>query len=369
MFLYLIQPTAAYFTQATVDQLDTINEIHGVGNLFVPEGLFQSTRTGKNRKSDGEESRARPKDVFQPSITNNRKYAPFPTAYSGPSTPRPDVPQTSAVPERHHQNDIAQGTSYYHPETQALMPHFSPATGTHYNNNLPPLHSPPHSDYDSERRLSLPNIHADQNSAHGRYADTPYHSGSTVAASQSHVYNETSTYSSSPPLHHHAHLRERFVSYPRETQAPSSVEAQPHYGEWQRPSPNGSSSSAPYTLRPTYASTSTTHNYAHSSHSSDCTGNGGYSRSHSPSSEHTSPTTSHSHRSPSSHEYSLADERHVPYETTSSVRTRFPHDGETGNGEGPGRVKLAPLHSLRNHPYRRDPVDDKALRKLRPRAP
>jgi hypothetical protein len=65
----------------------------------------------------------------------------------------------------------------------------------------------------------------------------------------------------------------------------------------------------------------------------------------------------------------LPEERQVPLETTSSVRTKFPHDGDFDNGEGPSRMKLAPLHSLRNHPYRRDPVDDKALRKLRPRAP
>lgn len=65
----------------------------------------------------------------------------------------------------------------------------------------------------------------------------------------------------------------------------------------------------------------------------------------------------------------FTEERHVPYETTSSVRTRVGHDGEFEQGEGPSRVKLAPLHSLRNHPYRRDPVDDKALRLLRPRAP
>jgi hypothetical protein len=44
-------------------------------------------------------------------------------------------------------------------------------------------------------------------------------------------------------------------------------------------------------------------------------------------------------------------------------------EGEIDPGEGPSRVKLAPLHSLRNHPYRRDPVDDKALRLLRPRVP
>ena len=329
----------------------------------MPEGLFQSTRTGKNRKSDGDEPRTRPKDVFQPSIANNRKYAPFPTAYSGPPTPHLDMPQISTIPERYHQNDVAQGTSYYHPETQALMPQFSvppppPPTGAHYN--LPPLHNPPRSDYESDRRPSLPNINAGHNSVDGRYANNP---------SQSHLYNEAATYSPSPPLHHHAHLRERFVSYPRDTQSPSSAGAQSQYGEWQDAAPSGSSGSASYTLRPSYAPTSSSHNYAPSSHSSDLASRGEYSRSHSPSSEQTSPTTSHSQRSPSSHGYSLTEERHVPYETTSSVRTKFPHDGEVENGEGPSRVKLAPLHSLRNHPYRRDPIDDKALRKLRPRAP
>ncbi|EGO25873.1 hypothetical protein SERLADRAFT_388466 [Serpula lacrymans var. lacrymans S7.9] len=52
------------------------------------------------------------------------------------------------------------------------------------------------------------------------------------------------------------------------------------------------------------------------------------------------------------------------YEVTSSP----PRSTSEAAGPGPCRVDLAPLHSLqRNHPYRRDPVDDKALRLLGPR--
>ncbi|KAI9571757.1 Gti1/Pac2 family-domain-containing protein, partial [Boletus coccyginus] len=39
----------AYFTQATVDHLGTIDDITGVAELMVPDGVFQSTRVGKNR--------------------------------------------------------------------------------------------------------------------------------------------------------------------------------------------------------------------------------------------------------------------------------------------------------------------------------
>ncbi|KIJ11807.1 hypothetical protein PAXINDRAFT_40599, partial [Paxillus involutus ATCC 200175] len=39
----------AYFTQATVDRLGTIDDISGVAELVVPDGTFQSTRVSKNR--------------------------------------------------------------------------------------------------------------------------------------------------------------------------------------------------------------------------------------------------------------------------------------------------------------------------------
>jgi len=122
-------------------------------------------------------------------------------------------------------------------------------------------------------------------------------------------------------------------------------------------------SSNSYTLRPSFATTPVTNpSYAPPSPYALEHDNFTYSRS-TPSSDRTSPSLTNS--TPSSHEYSLPDER-VGYDTTSSVRTKFDGDHDA---EAHSRVKLAPLHSLRNHPYRRDPVDDRALRKLRPRAP
>ncbi|KAF9063423.1 Gti1/Pac2 family-domain-containing protein, partial [Rhodocollybia butyracea] len=39
----------AYFTQLTVDNLGTIDDIVGVGDLSVPDGTFKSTRVTKSR--------------------------------------------------------------------------------------------------------------------------------------------------------------------------------------------------------------------------------------------------------------------------------------------------------------------------------
>ncbi|KIK69278.1 hypothetical protein GYMLUDRAFT_152473, partial [Collybiopsis luxurians FD-317 M1] len=39
----------AYFTQLTVDNLKTIDDVLGVGDLVVPEGMFKSTRVNKSR--------------------------------------------------------------------------------------------------------------------------------------------------------------------------------------------------------------------------------------------------------------------------------------------------------------------------------
>ncbi|KAG6861291.1 hypothetical protein C0995_001845 [Termitomyces sp. Mi166 len=41
---------AAYFSQQRLDELGTIDEIPGVGDVQVPEGLFRSARAGKMRR-------------------------------------------------------------------------------------------------------------------------------------------------------------------------------------------------------------------------------------------------------------------------------------------------------------------------------
>lgn len=363
---------AAYFTQATVDQLGTINDIPGVASLHVPEGLFQSTRTGKSRKLDNDEGRGRTtKDIFQPA-TNVRKYAAFPTGYSGSPVSHPDLVTHSTGPERYQQNDVNQNSSFYHTETFFTIPPPPPPPGTHHN--LPSLQTS-HPAYGYERRPAIIPSIPDHNAADSRSSrvDTPYHSNLNISTLQSHTYNEATGYVPSS-MHNHANLRERFVSHPREGQAGTngSEVSTALYSDpppsWQQ----GSLGPSPYTLRPTYGSSPPSHSvmYAATSHSSENSSHhDGYSRSISPvSSEKTSPNLSLPRHSPLL-ECTFPEERQSSYETTSSVRTRCGPEGEIDAGEGPSRVKLAPLHSLRNHPYRRDPVDDKALRLLHPRAP
>ncbi|PFH49750.1 hypothetical protein AMATHDRAFT_146849, partial [Amanita thiersii Skay4041] len=65
----------AYFTQATVDRLGTVDDIPGVRDLAVPEGMFKSTRVSKNRNKPEERSSESSKPI--PAVI--RTYAPFPT--------------------------------------------------------------------------------------------------------------------------------------------------------------------------------------------------------------------------------------------------------------------------------------------------
>jgi hypothetical protein len=69
----------AYFTQATVDLLGTIDDIPGAGTLQFPRGMFQSTRIGRNRKS--EDPRNQSDEAIQSqSSTVTREAAPSPSS-------------------------------------------------------------------------------------------------------------------------------------------------------------------------------------------------------------------------------------------------------------------------------------------------
>ncbi|KAJ7141242.1 hypothetical protein C8R44DRAFT_243308 [Mycena epipterygia] len=68
----------AYFTQRTVDDLGTVDDIEDVCGLQVPEGMFTSTRIGKRKNTDSE----------APQSTITRVYAPFPSPLV-PLAPRP----------------------------------------------------------------------------------------------------------------------------------------------------------------------------------------------------------------------------------------------------------------------------------------
>lgn len=49
---------AAYFSQQKLDSLDTVDNIRGVGDVSVPEGLFRSGRAGKSRGREIDSVRA-----------------------------------------------------------------------------------------------------------------------------------------------------------------------------------------------------------------------------------------------------------------------------------------------------------------------
>ncbi|THH05960.1 hypothetical protein EW145_g4418 [Phellinidium pouzarii] len=80
----------AYFTQATVDRLQTVDDFPQLAGLDVPPGKYVSTRLGKPRRMEdangagsninGGSSSLH--DVFRPAnVTATRTYAPFPLPY------------------------------------------------------------------------------------------------------------------------------------------------------------------------------------------------------------------------------------------------------------------------------------------------
>jgi len=76
-------PLAAYFTQATVDQLDSIDNMQVVRDFVVPESVFKSTRVTKSRdKNDTRKSSKFP----DASTTSRWAPSPAPTLLTWPET-------------------------------------------------------------------------------------------------------------------------------------------------------------------------------------------------------------------------------------------------------------------------------------------
>ncbi|KAJ3509028.1 hypothetical protein NLJ89_g5440 [Agrocybe chaxingu] len=68
----------AYFTQATIDQLGTVDDDMRLRNVIVADGMFKSTRVGKSRHRTEDHNRP---DVARAASSVTRTYAPFPTPY------------------------------------------------------------------------------------------------------------------------------------------------------------------------------------------------------------------------------------------------------------------------------------------------
>ncbi|KAF8647065.1 hypothetical protein AX16_006900 [Volvariella volvacea WC 439] len=354
----------AYFTQATVDQLGTVDDIDGVRELKVPDGIFKSTRVGKNRgKTDDAQGRA---NDSKASTSVSRTYAPFPSPYPNASqTGSPSGSQPVALYEPYQK----QSYSSYTP-TGTPSPHF---------NVTPPLSSsqtilPSIQDYtmDSQRHTrSIPSPsqshpeynHGDMRSTlSSRPLDMSYNASHTnylppLSATTDSHYSQASSYAPSV-------LHPSSQTWYRDAMTPSTalhdVSESSYAG---RPVDHSMS------LHPISPTSQEHSNYAQPQHASYRD----YQRSSPPQPQQpmyplTQPQGIRDRRTPP-----MDDRRpHRPsilipsstasYEITSGHLTPL-GEGRVGN-IGPCR-DLAPLPALtRTHPYRRDPLDDKTLRLL-----
>ncbi|KAL4078190.1 Gti1/Pac2 family-domain-containing protein [Scleroderma yunnanense] len=341
----------AYFTQATVDQLGTIDDNSHVAELVVPEGTFQSTRVSKSRK--GEDSRVRSDVLKSTSSSVTRTYAPFPSPSSYPVQP-PHYPATSP-------STFSQESCRFSTQPSHSSPYHSPAEFPQYsqafpiassNSGLPPIRSDVENIDYKMRRPSLPISSNCSSATDDRRSSADY----TISLDSSSVSQRSPDY--------------------RDRGEQCSLSSAARHGMTISPDHEGGAEFSSRNVPP-------------------CSYGGGSSRS-SPASHHGSPAGGYQsiHRSqddvagvntpytyspqaaiPS---YSFHGKPHIslppaaqllrsePPSQLFEVTNPVPDDSM---GIGPFRVDLAPLHSLqRSHPYRRDPVDDKALRMLGPRA-
>ncbi|KIK40000.1 hypothetical protein CY34DRAFT_807665 [Suillus luteus UH-Slu-Lm8-n1] len=356
----------AYFTQATVDELGTIDNIPGVSDLVVPEGTFQSTRVGKTRK--GEDTRSRSDVLKSASSTVTRTYAPFP-AYSSQPSHYPNSPQSPyAQPDDSYRSGLGQSSQQFRPPTSEIPQYSVPPPPP--PPSIPPLRSSYEDDY-KFRRPSLPTIPPSEHSSafYGRRSSADYSVSGTI-----------------PPL---ARARTDTSLKPfAEYHASNDRGSSPAFGSSiGHPPASGSTSSIHrpsedlYSPRPPYS----------------CSFNVRPSRSPppSPSCRIRPPSTvgnfqpvsrapDDDGREPNQNVFSLDNSASFPSPHNSPhislpppaqlFRSEPPPQYEVASPAdsssiGPQRVGLAPLHSLqRSHPYKRDPVDDRALRLLGPRS-
>ncbi|KAE9393216.1 hypothetical protein BT96DRAFT_829564 [Gymnopus androsaceus JB14] len=170
----------AYFTQATVDNLGTIDNIPGVGDLQVPEGMFKSTRLSKIRSSSKLDEPARSNDsALREAVVPARTYAAFPA----PPYPLPVQSQNGSQPIQMY-------------EPYAQYPHSRSPEQTYAATTAP-------------RQVPLP-------------TRTPYQNGNRVVPQSEYGQQDPSRYLSSPrviaappaPLFvvHHSHILLRLAT-------------------------------------------------------------------------------------------------------------------------------------------------------------
>jgi hypothetical protein len=326
----------------TVDQLGTIDDILGVGDLAVPDGVFQTTRVVKNRKID--DLRGSPSDIFTgkpTSSTVTRTYAPFPSAYnSHPQESSHASHMYDSYPEHVRPGDSYRPTSSHYARSPPPQPH----SGSQFP--LPTSRLPHHPEFDSDDQpAQTPYDYAHRDSYARRHSLSP----SENMPRRSTSLNEG--YSTQPgPSAHHPYGGSAFQRPMYRTHSSKSGESPTT--DYPYPSPTLSFIERQSNVRAE------------------------------PPRRIQSPEAASPVNDPEGLNYYAYHSRLPPHDPHSSSSPpdlvgHSPHayvqegtredDGHGGNS-GPYRsVGLAPLHHLqRVQPYKRDPLDDRALRMLGP---
>ncbi|KAJ7656659.1 hypothetical protein B0H17DRAFT_1213712 [Mycena rosella] len=326
----------AYFTQQTVDGLGTVDDREDVRKLVVPAGMFTSTRVGKRKNIDSDAA---------PQSTISRVYAPFPSPLP-PLAPRPTKPGPStSIVGRPPSPSVRMHDPYSRPPSQV---HQLPPPPTYYGS-----------------------------------AD-PQPSASTSQRPPLHYSYSPSVYpmSSPPPLHHDT--RQDVGDYSRSDPAlpPPPTQAQPYGPPYARarahtpaPAPYHSAQQYPHPPPPPsgdwYTAPLAPYPPRQGSPRSD------YTSSSSSSSSYASSGSPNTPAYPLYPPESPLFARRLP--DTARALPRLPSPPEPypigllspTDAERRGEIgkcrDLAPLNSLRTHPYRRNPTDEGALRQLDPR--
>ncbi|TFK25201.1 hypothetical protein FA15DRAFT_668735 [Coprinopsis marcescibilis] len=325
----------AYFTQGTIDHLGTVDDVPDLSDLVVPEGLFKSTRIAGKTRAKTDEARS------ESSKTVTRTYAAFPSPYS---TKPPNY--GNSKPVLMHEPYPNAGTSN-HGQRQDIQP--PPVDTNSRHSRSPQRHSPSslspatpvaRSQYPSDRAASQ--TYGDKlNLSHPPVPGPPGHE------SDSHQ------------------LMHRPLHPPLQT-GKNSVNDPGHIATFVPP--NGRWSGDNSMTNPLYAY----QGLNHFEHDGDVTQPTGYALPVHPDQAAIHPAAPQSYRQQMN--------GYVPYDDRTGHSQAIPtpaidvplyelspdtHMNTLEQSSPRPFIALAPLNSLnRQHPYKRNHIDDKALRMI-----
>ncbi|KAJ6507251.1 Gti1/Pac2 family-domain-containing protein [Mycena vitilis] len=342
----------AYFTQSTVDEMGTVDDILNVRDLQVPTGIFTNARTGKRRNNDS--------DQAAPQSTVARVYAAFPSPLPA-LAPRPAKTELSTSSAKRSPSPTVRMFEPYPRPPSRTQRQQSPPSATYYDSGESQAYS--HAVASSSR---LPSLHYTYPSPPHKFPMLPpqhctRRDSREYPSSDAHerplAHTVVSPYTPSVVSSPYSSVRLRPLSPvpPVEQDSPPLHQPQPASGGWL------TTPLMPYHPR-------------HGSPRSDYNSSGSSSSYSSPSPITLYPLYSSpaSYNVPSSERDSRSLPRiEMPIDPTPAIFVSSVTDFERRETARPGAIgpcrDLAPLNSLtRLHPYRRDPTDDKALRLLGP---